>query len=423
MAAPRFATLGKWLSWQETLHHSKVDLGLERLASVARTLLDLPPDFAVITVAGTNGKGSVCAYLNAALLAAGFKTGMFTSPHLQRYNERIQIDGRPVSDDRLVEVFQRIDAARGDTTITYFEFSALAALLVFADAAVDCAILEVGMGGRLDAVNIVDADVALITGIGLDHQAWLGDNREQISFEKAGIMRPGRPAVCGDRDPPARLLEHAESIGAPLLLIGRDFDVCRHERGWAYRAGSLVLPDLPLPALHGTVQLDNAAVAIAGFQALGDRFPLAVGHIKKALESVQLPGRVQVLGDRPAWILDVSHNPESARVLSEWLANGACAGRTHLVLGMLGDKDAPGVAAALSGVVDDWYLCGLPGDRGMSAADLGERIAGHVVGMNVSLHASVREACEAAAKAAGENDRIVVCGSFHTVGEALSLGL
>ena len=423
MAARRFDSLPEWLDWQQTLHHSEIDLGLPRVRSVAQALFDLPTDYPVITVAGTNGKGSVSAYLHAMLAAAGFKTGVFTSPHLQAYNERIQIDGKPVSDEQLVAAFARIDAARAHTSLTYFEFSALAALLLFDEFVVDCAILEVGMGGRLDAINIVDADVAIITNVALDHVQWLGTDREQIGAEKAGIMRSGKAAICGDRDPPASLLKHARETGARLKCLGRDFDCIRDGETWIYQSADAFLGGLPLPGLAGAIQIDNAAVAVAALQELGERFPVAIGHLHKGLKEAFLPGRIQRVGQDPEWILDVSHNPAAARVLADWLAATRANGQTLLVFAMLEDKDAAGVARVLAGNVDAWFLGSLAGSRALSARDLQKRIATCTQDARVSLFDTVAAACEAARRDAGPNDRIVVCGSFHTVWEALAHGL
>lgn len=418
----RFDTLGEWLAWQETFHHSEIDLGLERVRAVADKLLNRPPLYPVITVAGTNGKGSVLAYLQAILNAAGYRTGLFTSPHLVRYNERIAVNGEFASDAELIQAFAAVDGARADTSLTYFEFSALAALHIFESAEVDVGLLEIGMGGRLDAVNIVDPDVAVITNIGLDHQSWLGHDREAIGREKAGVMRSRRPVVCGDPDPPATLLAHAKEIGAELQCVNRDFRYLKQASAWTFQGRAARLENLPLPSLQGDVQVANAALALAALQCLGDRLPVAVGHAQKGLASAVLPGRIQQLGRAPLWVLDVCHNGESARVLANWLATHPCRGRTRLVLGMLRDKNVQAVVDALSAQVEEWYLAGLSGARGLPSEALAERVgpgARRVVG----AFASVEEACARAAREAGQDDRIVVCGSFHTVGAALALEL
>lgn len=423
MSKPRFANLAEWLAWQETLHHSEIELGLERVAAVAQRMLELPPDYPVLTVAGTNGKGSVCAYLQAILTAAGYRVGVYSSPHLMRYNERIQINGVPVADEALLRAFQDIDTARRDSTLTYFEFATLAALFVFAEAAVDVAVLEVGMGGRLDAVNVVDADIALITNIGLDHQEWLGEDREQIAGEKAGIMRSGRPALCGDRQAPAGLHEHARRIGAQFFCLGTDFDARCDGDTWRFEFADKVVGGLPAPALQGAVQLDNAALALAALTRLGDRFPVALGHVAKGLQSAVLPGRIQIKGRSPRWLLDVCHNDEAAAVLADWLAKNPCKGRTLVVLGMLADKNAQAVARLLAPQADAWYLAGLAGARGQSAGELAARIGGELGAQPTTALDSVPQACDAAREAAGPDDRIVVCGSFHTVGAALAHGI
>lgn len=418
----RFATLGEWLAWQETFHHSEIDLGLDRVLRVARELIELPPRYPVITVAGTNGKGSVLACLQAILLAADYRTGLYTSPHLIRYNERVAIAGEMADDAVLMEAFAAVDAARGSTSLTYFEFSTLAALLIFQRREVDVGLLEIGMGGRLDAVNIVAPDVAVITNIALDHQAWLGHDREAIGREKAGIMRTGRPVVCGDPEPPHSLVAHAGEIGAHLLRVNQDYDFARTGSGWAFRGQSSSIEDLPLPALRGETQVANAALALAALQCLGDRLPVATGHIRSGLTGITLPGRVQLRGSAPQWVLDVCHNPDSAAVLADWLAAEPCSGRTRLVLGMLGDKDVEAVARILAPRVDVWYLASLAGSRGLSASALAGRI-GPVVAPGALTFASVAGACKKAAADATADDRIVVCGSFHTVGEALALEL
>lgn len=418
----RFATLGEWLAWQETFHHSEIDLGLDRVLRVARELLELPPRYPVITVAGTNGKGSVLACLQAIARAAGYRTGLFTSPHLVRYNERVAVAGESASDELLIDAFAAVDAARGSTSLTYFEFSALAALLIFQRSAVDVGLLEIGMGGRLDAVNIIAPDVAVITNIGLDHQAWLGDDREAIGREKAGIMREGRPVVCGDPDPPCSLLAHAHETGAQLLQVNRDYGFARTGSGWAFHGQGSQLEDLPLPALRGEIQVANAALALAALECLGGRLPVATGHIRSGLAAMRLPGRIQLRGAAPLWVLDVCHNPDSAKVLADWLAAQPCPGRTRLVLGMLRDKDVEAVAQILAPEVDEWYLAGLSGGRGLSAADLAIRVA-DVATPDPMTFSSVAAACRKAAGDAAVDDRIVVCGSFHTVGESLTLEL
>jgi dihydrofolate synthase/folylpolyglutamate synthase len=377
------------------------------------------PSHAVITVAGTNGKGSSVAMLDAILRAAGYRVGTYTSPHLQRYNERIRIDGVEVSDEALCAAFDRVDSVRGDISLSYFEFGTLAAFDLLERAGLDVAVLEVGMGGRLDAVNLLDADVALITPIDLDHADWLGADREQIAREKAGIFRTGRPAVCSDPYPPAMLAAEAARIGTRLLALGRDFDFGVEGQQWWWR-GTLQRRDgLPLPALRGTSQPQNAAGVLMVLEQLTARLPVYQQDVRAGLLSVQLPGRFQVLPGEVTRILDVGHNPHAAAELARNLAAQPCAGRTRLVLAMLADKDAVGVVNVLARQVDAWYVAGLGGTRGAGperlAATLGE------VGIGaVQAFATVREACLQAKTDAQPGDRVVVFGSFYTVAEALA---
>ena len=344
-------SLTDWLARLEQLHPSTIELGLERVRRV-KDALGLAPAFPLIMVGGTNGKGSTCAYLEAILGAAGYRTGLYTSPHLLRYNERVRIAGREASDAELVAAFERVDAARGDTSLTYFEFGTLGAMVQFIAAGVDVAILEVGLGGRLDAVNVFDADVAVVTSVDLDHMDYLGDTREKIGFEKAGIYRGRRPAICADPAPPDSLLEHARRIGADLRCVGRDFFALREGDRWTYRGPALVWQDLPLPAMAGAYQLRNAAGALAALEAVRGRLPVSEAAIRQGLRAAQVPGRFQRIARAPEVILDVAHNPEAARALAATLREQPVTGRTLAVVGMLADKDAAAVFAALRGEVD-----------------------------------------------------------------------
>ena len=359
----RFTTLNDWLRWQETLHPRTIELGLERVRTVLRRLRPNAPPFAVVTVGGTNGKGSSVAFLDAILRAAGHRVGAYVSPHLLRYNERIQVDGAEADDESLCRMFARIDAVRGDVSLTYFEFGTLAALEWFWETGVDVAVLEVGLGGRLDAVNAVDADAALVTSVALDHTDWLGPDRDSIGHEKAGIYRPGRPAVCADPDPPPRLLEHARAIGARLLRVGSDYDFSHAGEIWRWRSDAAWLDDLPLPALAGEHQLGNAAAALMVLTSLSDRLPVDAVAIRAGLTRARLPGRFQIVPGPVEWILDVAHNPAAAAVLANQLKNRTCAGRTWAIMGLLADKDADGVIEALAGVVDEWRPVTLTGAR------------------------------------------------------------
>lgn len=408
-------TLADWLSWQEALNPKGIELGLERVRAVWAALGAPNVAGTVITVGGTNGKGSVLAYTDGMLRAAGYRVGTYTSPHLQRYNERIHIDGAEASDADICEAFEAIDAARGDIPLTYFEFGTLAALWLCSRAGLDAAILEVGLGGRLDAVNLIDADLAIVTSVDIDHQDWLGDDREVIGFEKAGIYRTGRPAICGDGRPPQRLIAHAEAIGADLCLAGRDYQVRRQEDGWDFLAGARSRHGLPLPAMRGAHQLANAATALAGLAAIADRLPVDQRAVREGLLNTRVPGRMEVIPGDPLWLLDVGHNPHAARALAALLADHYVPGKTYGVLAMLGDKDAAGVAQALGKQVDHWLLAGLEGPRALTAAQLHRRLP---VEWSVEECVDVAAALQRARQLAGPGDRVVVCGSFLTVGLA-----
>ncbi len=414
----RFPSLDGWLAWQETLHPNAIDLGLERVSRVAATLDLLAPAIPVITVAGTNGKGSCVTYLEAIYRQAGYRTGAYTSPHLHRYNERIRVDGAEADDASLCRAFAAVDEARGEESLTYFEFGTLAALWLFRAMAVDLMILEVGLGGRLDAVNIVDADVAVITSIGLDHQGWLGSDRDSIGREKAGIARAGRPTVCGEPDPPAGLLEALAGMGANLRLIDRDFSVREREADWDWRGRDSNRNTLPRPAMRGTHQLRNAAVAVAVVQCLLPRLAVNQAAVKAGLLRARLPGRQEVRRGRCEEVLDVAHNPQAVKELADALAARPVPGRHHVVLGMLSDKEPAEVVTLLRSLDDRWYLAGIPAERGLSAHQLRERIGNAVPPGRVSLHPDVPAALAAARAAAAEQDRIVITGSFFTVAAA-----
>ena len=417
---PRFSTLADWLAWQETLHPRKIDLGLERVTRVAERMQLLTPGHGVITVAGTNGKGSSVAMLESILSSAGYRVGCYTSPHLLRYNERIRIAGEEIDDAALCAAFESVDMARGDTSLSYFEFGTLAALRLFSLARLDIALLEVGMGGRLDAVNILDADAALVTSIDIDHSAWLGEDREAIGREKAGIFRPGRPAVCSDPEPPASVFKQAQAVSARWYAPGCGCDWATSGRGWNWQSQEKAFLYLPLPALPGSHQLQNAAGVLMVLNVLREQFPLQRGDIERGLEAVTLAGRCQLLPGGIETILDVAHNPDSAEKLAQLLRHRSIRGRTRMVLGMLSDKDAAAFTAVLSPVVDDWYLATLPGERGLTAVQLQRLIggsAGHVISR---LFGDVETACRQAHADAVDGDRVVVCGSFVTVAEALT---
>lgn len=412
-------TLAGWLTYVEQQHPNAIALGLERVAQVwGRMAAQIAAP--VFTVGGTNGKGSTCAMIERMLRSAGYRTGLYASPHLLRYNERVRIAGAEASDDALVAGFEAVERARGTVPLTYFEYGTLAALWLFARERVDAMLLEVGLGGRLDAVNIVDADCAVLASIGIDHAEFLGGTRELIGAEKAGIFRAGRPAVVADRDPPRSVLDGAQRVGARLLLIGRDFDALPDASQWRYRGVDGASTVFAHPALRGSAQLRNAAAAITAVHALRDRLPVAMQDVRNGLAQVVLPGRFQVVPGRPQVILDVAHNPEAARVLAANLGAGGFSPETIAVLGMLRDKDIRGVVAELAGRVTRWHVTNLGGPRGASSAELAEAIAAADGGAPVTRHDSPAEAFAAARSAAGENDKIVVCGSFLTVSAVMA---
>jgi dihydrofolate synthase/folylpolyglutamate synthase len=426
-------TLAQWLALQEAAHPKSIDLGLARVGAVARRLGIDRPKSAVITVGGTNGKGSTAAHLEALWLAAGRSVGLFTSPHFLRYNERIRIDGVEAEDAAIVAAFERIEAARGATTLTFFEYNTLAALLLFAQREVEVALLEVGLGGRLDATNLIDADVSVVCSIGLDHRDWLGETLEEIGAEKAGIFRSRRPAVLGTAAMPGSVYCAIKRLGARPIVAEKDFTwrvepPSAKEAHWSYQGSRLSLAALPPSALAGSIQYRNASTALAALEALagqGERAAAAeqvvraldTSTVAAALRRVRLAGRFQIVPGPVEWILDIAHNPPAAEVLAAQLAERPCQGRTLGVVGILGDKDAPAIARALASRFDRWLLCTLDVPRGICAAELARRL--EPVVRDPTAADSVRAGCEAARAAARPGDRVVVCGSVHTVGPAL----
>ncbi len=411
--------LDQWLAYQQTLHPRGIDLGLDRVRTVAQRLGLTRPAPRVVTVGGTNGKGSVVAMLEAILRAADRRVGAYTSPHLLRYNERLRLQGEPVADADWVAAFEAVEAARGPTTLSFFEFGTLAALWLMQRAQLDVALLEVGLGGRLDAVNIVDADVAVVTTIGLDHQDYLGPDLDSIGAEKAGIARAGRPLVIGDPEAPPGLLRAAQAIGARILLAGRDFGAERLEPGrWRCRCADGAAIELPLPALDAPAQLRNAAAVVQALRlldpALSDR------TLARGLREVRLAGRLQRWPGPPETVLDVAHNPQAAAQLAAWL-DGQRSARTLAVFSALGDKDIGGIARALGARVDAWFLAGLPDQpRGLAVDTLAERMRGALPQAKLHRCATVADALATARAAAQASDRVLVFGSFHTVADALT---
>jgi len=418
---PRFERLEQWLDWQQRLHPATIELGLERVARVLARTGWQRPAVPFITVGGTNGKGSCVALLDALLRAGGHRVVTFTSPHLVDYRERIRIDGAMVSEAALVTAFERIAEALGPDSLTFFEFNTLAALLVAETARPAAVVLEVGLGGRLDAVNVVDPDVAVVVSVGLDHMEWLGPDEESIGREKAGIFRAGKPAIYGSPQPPQSLRATAARIGATLSVRGEDFDGVERETGtWDFSvSGQVRESGLPLPALPGKIQVANAATALMALAALSSRLPLSRAALDTGLCTVTLAGRLQRIDDPRGfhWILDVAHNPAAAAALAGNLRDPPPAGRTLAVCGMLGDKDVEGVVRLLAGCVDEWFAAELEGPRALPAAEL----AGRAAKAGVSMHpaGTVAEAMVRAADRARPGDRILVFGSFHTVGPAL----
>jgi dihydrofolate synthase/folylpolyglutamate synthase len=459
------ANLHDWLAYLETLHRVSIDLGLDRIKAVLDKLqLQLP--FVKITVGGTNGKGSTCAMLEAILLASGYKVGMYTSPHLIDFNERIRVNGEMATDEEIIRQFDRIELTRGDISLSYFEYTTLAALMLFEERKVEAAVLEVGLGGRLDAVNVVDTDCAIITSVDIDHTQYLGDTREKIGFEKAHIFRPGRPAICADPMPPQTIIDHASRIGADLWLFGKDFNYSGDRQQWAYGGRQQRRSGLAYPALRGANQLLNASAALAALEALRPRLVVPQQAVRIGLSQVSLPGRLQILPGTPVVVLDVAHNPHAAAALGQNLDAMSYFPATHAVVGMLNDKDIHGVIAKLATRVTHWYCATLEGPRGTSGEDMarivrevvastsgGDRMednsrevrrvpaeaatatAGHDAGrpgvrsaarpvsldrpVIVSTFENPVQAFTAAQKQATGNDRILVFGSFATVGPVL----
>ncbi|HEU0220173.1 MAG TPA: bifunctional tetrahydrofolate synthase/dihydrofolate synthase [Gallionella sp.] len=454
-------TLAEWLAYLESLHPKTIALGLERVVQVKQRL-NLNPDFSIITVGGTNGKGSVCAMLESMLYAAGYRVGCYTSPHLLHYNERVRIAKRQASDVELCTAFEKIEQARGDISLTYFEFGTLAAMQCFIEHRVDVAILEVGLGGRLDAVNVFDGDCAVVTSVDIDHTDYLGETREQIAFEKAGIFRKGKVAICADAKVPQAIREHARQVGAELWCTGKEFGFTENflpspagGRGiegegsgnkvhtisvaqplsptplppagegllkaqWDYRSLIGTRNALPYPALRGAFQLHNASAALAALDALKECLPVSMEAVRRGLVEVQLAGRFQFVPGRPQLILDVAHNPHAARSLAQNLSGLPPCPHTWAVFAMLRDKDIAGVAAALDPLIDTWLVAGIDAPRGATAAELAQALQDAGVRGAIQIFGDIAAALRHAYNAAGENDRIAAFGSFYTVAEVMA---
>jgi dihydrofolate synthase / folylpolyglutamate synthase len=413
-------TLDAWLAHCERLHPKSIDMTLARTLAV-RDALGLRFECPVITVAGTNGKGSTCAMLESILLAAGYRVGLYIKPHLVHFEERCRIGGRPVN---AIELLPHFEAARGKPTLTYFEFTTLAILRCLASAPLDVVILEVGLGGRLDAVNAIDTDCAVITSIDLDHTEYLGPDRESIGREKAHVMRAGKPAIVSDPMPPASIEAHARAVGADLWLAGRDFNHSGDRQQWAWAGRGKRLHGLAYPALRGANQLINAAGVLAALQALYERLSVPAQAVRQGLATVELPGRFQIVPGQPTLVLDVAHNPHSVAALALNLDAMGFYPRTHAVFGAMHDKDLDGVVQRLAALVDAWYCTDLPLPRAASAQALAEHVRAALPSQQrVTTHPNPSAALSAALGAADPADRILVFGSFLTVGGVLKEGL
>ena len=411
-----FTNLDEWLAHLETAHPVGIDMGLSRINRVKESL-GLQFHCTVITVGGTNGKGSTCAFLESILLAAGYRVACHTSPHLLRFHERARIQGREATDAELLQSFNRVEQARcrieNAPTLTYFEFTTLAIMDLFANAGIDVAILEVGMGGRLDAVNIVDADCAIVTSIDLDHMAYLGNTREAIAFEKAGIFRTNASAICADPVPPQSLIDHAKAIGADLWLMGKDYSFEGDQQQWGWSGRGKRFSGLAYPALRGANQLLNASAVIAALMALHDRLPVSAQDIRNGFALVELPGRFQVLAGKPTIVMDVAHNPHAAATLAQSLDKMGYHPYTFAIFGAMADKDIDGVLKPMMDLVDYWYCADLPIARAAKASDLAKQI--QLRGKEAEVFAQAGAAYQMALDKAGEGDRIIVFGSFYTV--------
>lgn len=410
--------LGAWLAHLESLHPKTIELGLERVAAV-RQRLQLHVTAPIVTVGGTNGKGSTCAMLESILRAAGYRVGLYTSPHLLCYNERVRLNGVQADDAALCEAFAAVEAGRGDIPLTYFEFGTLAALWLFVREKMDVLILEVGLGGRLDAVNAFDADCAIVTSVAVDHTDYLGETRAAIGHEKAGIFRPDRPAICAEADAPQSVAHHAAEVAARFLQIGRDFGFYAEQEQWRFWSGNQRYAALPYPALRGAYQLNNAAAALEALEQLKQRLPVTRNEIRRGLLEVSLPGRFQVLPGKPQVVLDVAHNPHAAAALAGNLAAMPPAGKTIAVFAMLRNKDIAGVVQALSATVDVWLVAGIDQPRGAAAGELlavlrRQGLADRALPFT-DIVAAYRHACNMA----GDDDRIAAFGSFYTVADIL----
>lgn len=418
-------SLAAWLDYIQALHPKSIAMGLDRVAQVA-TALQIKPNFRIISVAGTNGKGSTCAMLERIYRESGYKVGCYTSPHLLRYNERVRVNCLEVDDTSLCSAFAAVEAVRGSVQLTYFEFGTLAAVWYFMHCNLDVVILEVGLGGRLDAVNIFDPDCTIVTGVDLDHMDFLGDTKELISFEKAGIFRKDIPAICGDAQPSSSLLQYADDIHADLRLLGRDFSYITTSVGWNFQTQGGTDISLPKPELVGDFQLNNAACVIQAIDSLQALLPVTESEMRRGLQNVSLKGRYQVVNKSPKIILDVAHNPQAASALAKNLHDDPCSGRTLAVFAMLADKDVKGVIDAVVVEINAWYVADINLARGAKAESLIsliEKVAieKNILQLHIKSFCSTLDAYKQACMDAHENDRIIVYGSFFTVADVMTV--
>ncbi len=418
----RFEHLQDWLKWQQTLHSQKIELGLDRIAEVANALDILQPNYQVITVAGTNGKGSIVAILESIYHQAGYRVASYTSPHLLHYNERIRVEQKNIDDETLCKAFDLVDQARGEISLSYFEFGTLAAMQIFNDVQPDVAIYEVGLGGRLDAVNILNTDLAIVSSIGIDHVQWLGTTRESIGLEKAGIFRSHRPAICGEEEPPESLVKYAQELDSKLYLINKDYSYHRNEnQTWSFNSSKLNWENLPIPSLYGDTQVSNAATALMGLLSIDDKMPVTRQSVDRGLNNINLLGRFQRISNSREIILDVAHNLDSAKVMVKNLQDLDPVAKTYAVFAVLADKDVDGIIDSVKGLIDKWFISQLDTERTLNCKKLQKILKQNCPDCNVQDYPSISEAYLAAKQAAGNSSRIVVFGSFLTVAEVLSI--
>jgi len=421
----RFKTLSEWLTWQESCHPSEIELGLDRVLAVYQRLVSLPIASKIITVAGTNGKGSSVCFLDSILRSAGYKVGTYTSPHLFNYNERIQIDGVAVSDQQLCDVFEKIDQTRKsapdkEISITYFEFGTLAALLLLAEHDLDVAILEVGLGGRLDAVNIIDADIALITAIDIDHEAWLGSDKEKIAIEKSGIMREGKPAVCSDPNAPTSIAKSATNTNAHLYSLTTEFNYTLNETSWQWQGPSQNRYSLPFLPIKGKHQYDNISGVLMVLDLLNQEYPVSQNQCREGILSSSIKGRLENIPGKISTIIDVAHNPHSTRALADYLTENTCSGNTRIITAMMSDKNIHSIVKTLTDKCFSWYVTDLSIERAIRAIDLIEIISEVDSESQCFAYTSAKQAYQQAVNDSQENDQIVIFGSFYLLQELQS---